>query len=97
MDNAYLTNGDLLMDEVKINLHMLGLLMLDRVGREVDEADVVAVDNSALGQWATELEKQLMQPSHFSNSIGNGTVFNLGTGAGDNRLALCRPRHQVVT
>lgn len=52
-------NGDLLVDGVKINLHMLGTLMLNEVGGEVDDADVVTVDKSALERWAMELVKQL--------------------------------------
>lgn len=91
MENVDLLDGDLAVDEVKINLHMLGSLMLNGVGGYVDDVDFVAVDKSALGQWAMELVKQLAQPSRFSNSISDDTVFNLNTGVGDNRLALCRP------
>jgi hypothetical protein len=37
---------DALTDEVKVDLNMLGALMLDRIGGEVDRADVVAVGQS---------------------------------------------------
>jgi hypothetical protein len=37
-------NGNVLTDKVKINLNMLGALVLNRVGEEVDGADVVTVD-----------------------------------------------------
>ena len=33
-------------DEVKVDFHVLGTLMLNRVGGEVDGADVVAVDEA---------------------------------------------------
>jgi hypothetical protein len=44
MEDADLTDGNLLSDEMKINLHMLRVLMLNGVGGEVHGADVVAVD-----------------------------------------------------
>jgi hypothetical protein len=47
MEDADLTDGNLLSDEMKINLHMLHALMLNGVGGEVHDADVVAVDESA--------------------------------------------------
>lgn len=54
-------DDDLLTNEVKINFHMLGSLIQNGVGGEIDIAEVVAVtvDKSALGRWAIELVKQL--------------------------------------
>jgi hypothetical protein len=46
MEDADLTNDNLLSDEIKINLHMLRALMLNEVGEELHGADVVAVDES---------------------------------------------------
>ena len=43
MQNTKITNGDALSDEVKINLNVLGSLMLNRVGGHVDGTDVVAI------------------------------------------------------
>jgi hypothetical protein len=42
-----LTDGHLLSDKMKINLHMLGALMLNEVGGYVHNADIVAVDKCA--------------------------------------------------
>jgi hypothetical protein len=47
MEDADLTDGNLLLDEMKINFHMLRELMLNGVGGEIHDADVVAVDESA--------------------------------------------------
>jgi hypothetical protein len=44
---------------VDIDLDMLGALMLNGVGREVDGADVVTVDESGLRQWGIELLEEL--------------------------------------
>ncbi len=41
-------DGNVFADKVKINLNMLGALMLNKVGGEVDGADVITVDEGAL-------------------------------------------------
>jgi hypothetical protein len=41
-----LADGDFLLNKVEINIHMLGALMLNGVGGEIDNADVIAVDKS---------------------------------------------------
>jgi hypothetical protein len=45
-------DGNALIDKVKINLNMLGVLVLNGVGGEVDGANVVAVDQSGPRQEA---------------------------------------------
>jgi hypothetical protein len=46
MQNTYITEGDVLTEEVEINLNMLRTLMLNRVRGEVDRTDIVTIDNS---------------------------------------------------
>jgi hypothetical protein len=48
VQDAGITNGNAFPDEVEVDLNMLHMLVLDRVGGEVDSADVVTVDKSAL-------------------------------------------------
>jgi hypothetical protein len=47
MEDVDLTDDNLLSNEIKINLHMLHALMLNGVGGEVHDTDVVTVDESA--------------------------------------------------
>ena len=75
---------------------MLGPLVLDRVGGEVHRTDVVAVDQHALGERAMERGEELPERGSLSHAVSNSAVLRLGTGAGDDRLALGRPRHQVA-
>jgi hypothetical protein len=77
MEDADLTDGNLLSDKIKINLHMLGVLMLNGVGGEVHGADIVTVDEGAPRQRGLELVEQLMQPGGLSHAIGNDTIFGL--------------------
>jgi hypothetical protein len=46
-----ISKGDPLADKVNIDLDMLHALVLDRVGGEVDGADIVIEDQGALCQW----------------------------------------------
>jgi hypothetical protein len=88
IEDADLTDGNLLSDKMKINLHMLGALMLNRVGGEVHGTDIVAVDKCAPRRRGLELVEQLMQPSGLSHAVCNGTMLSLNAGAGDDGLPL---------
>jgi hypothetical protein len=96
MEDADLTNGNILSDKMKINLHMLRALMLNGVGGEVHGADVVVVDESAARWQSLELMQELAQSGGLSHTIGDDTVLGFGAGAGDNSLPLGRPGDQVV-
>jgi hypothetical protein len=48
VEDTNVPDGNVLADKVKINLNMLGALVLNEVGGEVDGADVVTVDQSGL-------------------------------------------------
>jgi hypothetical protein len=69
-EDADLTDGNLLLDKMKINLHMLGALMLNGIGREIHDADIITVDEGAPRQWGLELVEQLTQPGHLSHAVG---------------------------
>jgi hypothetical protein len=47
MKDANVADGNLLRNEVEINLNVLCALVLNGVGGEVDDANVVAVDKRA--------------------------------------------------
>jgi hypothetical protein len=46
MEYTNVPDGNALMNKVEINLNMHGVLVLNRVGGEVDGADIVTVDQS---------------------------------------------------
>jgi hypothetical protein len=72
------------------------LLMLNRVGGEVHGADVVAVDERALGERAVKLSQELSEPGRLSHTVSNSLVLRLSTRARDHRLSLGRPGDQVA-
>jgi hypothetical protein len=56
------TNGDLFADKMQINFHVLGALMLNRVGGEVDGGDIVTVDKAGRLERMVEFLKKLSEP-----------------------------------
>ena len=70
--------------------------MLDGVGGGIHGADVVAVDESALGERAVKLRQELSKPGRLRHAVSDSPVLRLSTGAGDNRLPLGRPGDQVA-
>jgi hypothetical protein len=76
---------------------MLGPLVLHQVGGELYGADVVAVDQRVPREGTVELGEELPEPRSLRHAVGHSTVLRLGTRAGDDRLALRRPGHQVPT
>jgi hypothetical protein len=55
VEHPHLADGNPITDKMKVDLHMLGLLVLHRVGGEVDHTDVVAVDKCAPEKRVMEL------------------------------------------
>jgi hypothetical protein len=96
MEDTDLTDGNLLSDKMRVNLHMLGVLMLNGIGGEVHDIDIIAVDKCAPRRRSLELVEQLTQPGGLSHTVGNGTILGLNARAGDDSLPLGRPGNQVV-
>jgi hypothetical protein len=55
MENADFTKGDSFSDKVQINLDVFGSLMLNRVGGEVNGADIITVDYCRTTKWTSKL------------------------------------------
>jgi hypothetical protein len=79
MQNTKITNGDSLPDEVKIDLNVLGALMLHRVGGHVDGTDVVAVDQCGAPKRGMQLQEKLTQPGRLCNSVGHRAILGFST------------------
>jgi hypothetical protein len=88
MEDVDLTDGNLLSDKMKINLHILGALMLNGVGGEVHDADIVVVGKCAPRRRGLELVEQLTQSGGLSHTVGSDTILGLSARAGDDGLPL---------
>jgi len=88
MKNTDITKSYLFLNEVQVDLYVLGALMLHRVGRHVDGADVVAVDEDRPSKRHMELMEKLAQPGDLSDGICHSPVLSFSARPGDNVLAL---------
>jgi hypothetical protein len=86
-----ITDGHAFPNEVEVDLDMLGVLVLNRVGGEVDDTDVIVVDESDLRERGMELLEELSEPTSFGHSTGHGTVLSLDTRPGHDVLPLGGP------
>jgi hypothetical protein len=68
-----------------------GALMLNGVGGEVDDADVVTVDKSARRQRGMELMEELSDLTSFGHAVGHDAILSLGARSGDDVLPLGGP------
>jgi hypothetical protein len=57
VQDADIADGHAFPHKVEVDLDMLQALVLNRLGGEVDNIDVVTVEKSALHQWSVELLK----------------------------------------
>jgi hypothetical protein len=97
MEDTNAADGNVLTDKVKIILNMLGALVLNGVGGQVDGADIVVVDQSGSRQGAVQLHKQLSKPTCLCHNVGHVTVLHLRARTGDDVLTLRGPGDEIVT
>jgi hypothetical protein len=86
MEYTNIPSCNTLADKVKINLNMLSALMLNEVGEEVDDADIVAVDQSGPRYGAVQLHKKLVKPARLCHAVGHDAVLHLSAGMRDDVL-----------
>jgi hypothetical protein len=71
MEHPNLSQSNLLVDKVDVDLNMLRATMMDRVSGHVDSADIVTVNNCRRRDGCMKLLKQLTQPTGLSHSVRN--------------------------
>jgi len=91
MKNANITCCHTISNEVKINLDVLGVLMLDGVGSHVHRADVVTIYQNCTTKGSVELMKELSQPGRLGDCIGNAAILGFGARSRDCILLLGGP------
>ena len=83
MENPNVADSNTVTNKVQVDLHMLRPLMLNRVGGEVHGADIVAVDERALGKRAMKLRQELSEPGRLRHAVNDCLVLRHCTGAGN--------------
>lgn len=94
MKNSNVTESNLLSNEVDIQLDVLSASMMNGVGGEVDNRNVVTEDNNSLVNWTRELGEKLTKPGVLDDDVGHGAILSLSARARDSGLSLRRPRNK---
>jgi len=97
MKDADSSCSNTLPNKVKINLNMFSALMLYGIGRHVDGADIIAVNQGSSANRRMQLSKKLAQPRNLCDSIGDSSVFGLSTGTQKCSLAFGGPGEDSIT
>jgi len=71
MEYPNIADCDPIAHEVQVDLHVFRPLMLNGVAGEVHGADVVAVDERALGNRAVELRQELSEPGRLRHTVSD--------------------------
>jgi hypothetical protein len=77
IEDTDFTKGVSLSDEVQVDLNMLGSLMLNRVGGEINCADIITVDHCSTTERTGKLCQKLAQPASFGDSNHDSSIFCL--------------------
>src|SRR4051812_41744413 len=73
------TNGNLLSYKVDIQLYVFCPSMLNRVCREVDCSDIIAINNGGLLHRTAQLLEKMTNPASLSNDGGDSTILSFST------------------
>jgi hypothetical protein len=77
MQHTNLAHGNTIANKVKIDLDVLGALVLDGVHRHVDGANIVSEHNRSWRRWSMKLVEELANPSSLGNGVCHRTVLSL--------------------
>lgn len=74
-----LTECNVVMHKVNVDLNMFGPLMMNRISREVDSRDIITINKSGRLSTTAKVRKKLMKPGGISNCICDNMVFSVST------------------
>ncbi|GMP66793.1 hypothetical protein CsSME_00027002 [Camellia sinensis var. sinensis] len=91
------TTGNMLANEMTINLNMFGAIMKDIIVSNLKSTVIVTKKFSSTRGGNTQISKKPTKPEKFLSSISKSTVFGLSTGTSSKRLFLAGPRNKRIT
>lgn len=95
--NSKLAENHFLADKMDVQFDVLSPRVMNWVGGDIHNGDVVTKNNGSLQKSAAELTKKLPQPYTVSDYVRHRTVFCLGAGARDGCLSFGRPTDEGAT
>ena len=87
----------ILVNDVAIDLNVLGVFMEDIIMSNVDSIMIVTIKSSGSGLWSIHVSQEPMKPNKLASGVGKGTILSLSTGTGNHMLLLTTPRDKRST
>ena len=78
MKDTKITNSHMLLNQVEINLNMIGTLMLNWIGGHVDNT-IVTINQCGAAKRSMKFLQELVQACNLSNSIGDCAILSFST------------------
>ena len=97
MHDAELADGNLFLDEVDVELDVLGVLVMYGVAGHAHRRDAVAVCHRSLRDGAMELAEQMPEPDALSCRVLHRLVFSISASALERDTAGCRLEDQETS
>jgi hypothetical protein len=76
MENSDLSKSHLLSNKMDVNLDVLRAMLLDWIGRHVNDAHIVTIDNRGRSHWKLQVLKELAKLAALSNNMGHSSIFS---------------------
>jgi hypothetical protein len=93
--NYEVIGDNMLTNEVRVDINMLRVLVLDGVDGEVDNTDFVIVDKCTPGEGLVKLLEELERPARLNLPTSDSPI-SLSTRARDHDLTFGRPGDEVI-
>ena len=75
--HSELSNGDLLSDEMNVELNVLCTPVMNGIPRHIHRGDIVAECHRCCWYFAEELAEEVAKPGTLRDGIGDGAVLGL--------------------
>ena len=82
----------MLVNDVAIDLNVLGVFMEDIIMSNVDSTTIVTIKRNSSGLWSIHVNQEPAKPNKLAGGVGKGTILSLSTGTRNNILLLATPR-----
>ena len=84
-------------NKMYVHLNMFSALMVNWVAQQINNTNIIIINKSGRRNGKMKLKKYVTKLASLKNNISHTTTFSLSTGLRNRRLALSRPRDQILT
>ena len=87
----------ILVNDVAIDLNVLGVFMEDIIMSNVDSTMIVTIKRRASRLWSIHVNQEQAKPDKLTSGVDKGTILSLSIGTGNYILLFATPRDKRST